>query len=128
MSEKSGDGRSLSERDRFWLEHHEAQVASGQTGKEYVVKHDLSLHAFYQGRKRLRSIGVLPPARTESAKTTVPVGSSRAVRFAKVAVSAPRAEERRLRIQLTNGIAMEWSGVAEVDAIVGLVERIRQLP
>ena len=125
MSEKSGDTRSLSDRDRFWLKHHEAQVASGQTGKAYVAKHDLSWHAFYQGRKRLRSIGVLPPARTESAKTP---GTSRAVRFAKVAVSAPRAEEPRLRIQLTNGIAMEWSGATEADAIVGLVERIRQLP
>jgi len=128
MSEKSRDGRSLSERDRFWLEHHEAQVASGQTGKEYVAKHDLSLHAFYQGRKRLRSIGVLPPARTEKTKTTVAVKASRAVRFAKVAVSAPRAEESRLRIQLTNGIAMEWSGVTEAGAIVELIERIRQLP
>jgi hypothetical protein len=125
MSEKIGDPRSLSERDRFWLEHHEAQVASEQTGKEYVAKHDLSLHAFYQGRKRLRAIGVLPPARGERAKTR---GASRAVRFAKIAVSAPRAEDPHLRIQLTNGIAMEWSGMTEADAIVGLVERMRQLP
>jgi len=125
MSEQNGDGRGLSERDRFWLEHHEAQVASGQTGKEYVAEHDLSLHAFYQGRKRLRSIGVLPPARARRAETPEP---SPAVRFAKVAVSAPRAEASRLRIQLTNGIAMEWSGVTEPGAIVELIERIRQLP
>jgi hypothetical protein len=125
MSEKSGDGRGLSERDRLWLEHHEAQVASGQTAKEYVAEHDLSLQAFYQGRKRLRSIGVLPPARAKSAKTP---GASQTVRFAKVAVSAPRAEESRLRIQLANGIAMEWSGVTEADAIVERVERLRQLP
>jgi hypothetical protein len=52
MSEKDGDGRGLSERDRFWLEHHEAQVASGQTGKEYVAEHDLSLHAPRRGTER----------------------------------------------------------------------------
>jgi hypothetical protein len=113
MSEKNGDGRGLT------------QVASGQTGKEYVAKHDLSLHAFYQGRKRLRSIGVLPPARARRGETPEP---SPAVRFAKVAVSAPHVQASRLRIQLTNGIAMEWSGVTEPGAIVELIERIRQLP
>jgi hypothetical protein len=128
MSEQRGDGRGLSERDRFWLEHHEAQVASGQSGKEYVAAHDLSLDAFYQGRKRLRAIGVLPPARAEGAKATAPVASSREVRFAKVAVSAPRAEGPRLRIELANGIAMEWSDVTEADPIVELIERIRALP
>jgi hypothetical protein len=125
MHEKSGDGRGLSERDRFRLEHHEAQVASGQRGKEYGAEHDLSLHVFDQGRKRLRSIGVLPPVRVKCAKTP---GASQAVRFGMVAVSAPRAEEPRLRIELTKGSAMEGSGVPEADVIVRRVERLRQLP
>ena len=124
---KSGEA-SLSERDRFWMKHHEAQVASGQSGKEYVAERDLSLQAFYQARKRLRAIGALSPARGGSGKSSAPGAGSRGVRFAKVAVSAPRAETSRLRIELANGIALEWSGAMEADPIVELIERIRQLP
>jgi hypothetical protein len=34
----------------------------------------------------------------------------------------------RLRIELANGIALEWSGATEAGPIVELIERIRQLP
>ena len=126
---KSESGRvALSERDRFWLKHHEAQVASGQSGKVYAAERELSLHAFYQARKRLRAIGALPPARAPVEKSAGASGSSRGVRFAKVAVSAPPMDVSRLRIALANGIALEWSGATEAGPIVELIERIRQLP
>jgi hypothetical protein len=32
-----GSGGVASERDRFWLKHHEAQVASGQDAKAYAA-------------------------------------------------------------------------------------------
>jgi hypothetical protein len=118
---------ALSERDRFWLKHHEAQVASGRNAKVYAAEQDLSLHAFYQGRKRLRAMGVLTPAR-ERQKNAAGVDESRqGVRFAKVAVMAPRTEGPRLRVELANGIAVEWAGGIEVGPVLELVERIAQL-
>jgi hypothetical protein len=51
-----------SERDRFWLDHQAAQRSSGQTAKKYAAAQDLSLHAFYQARKRLRALGLLDSA------------------------------------------------------------------
>jgi hypothetical protein len=44
MSKPEGEV-ALSERDRFWQEHHEAQVASGQSGKVYAAERDLPLPA-----------------------------------------------------------------------------------
>jgi hypothetical protein len=118
---------ALSERDRFWWKHHEAQVASGRNANVYAAEQDLSLHAFYQGRKRLRAIGVLSPAR-ERQKKAAGVGESRqGVRFAKVAVTAPRTEGPRLRVDLANGYAVEWAGSIEMGPVLDLVERIAQL-
>jgi len=128
MSESKSGEVSLSERDRFWMEHHEAQVASGQSGKEYVAERDLSLDAVYRARKRLRAMGALPPARTGSRKPAETHERGGPVRFAKVAVSAPRIEASSLRVELANGITLEWSGVTEAAPIVELIERVRQLP
>ena len=127
MSRKPAEGGevSLSDRDRFWLNHHEAQVASGQSGKTYVAERDLSLHAFDQARKRLRAIGALPPARARKQKALGELAPG--IRFAKVAVTAPRTETPRLRIELANGIAVEWSGSIEIGPVLALVERIAQL-
>lgn len=129
MSGTSEDRREveLSERDRFWMKHHEAQVASGQNGKVYAAAQDLSLQAFYQARKRLRAIGALPPAREQQKKAAVMGQSLQGVRFAKVAVTAPRTEVPRLRIELANGIAVEWAGAIEVGPVLDLIERIAQL-
>jgi hypothetical protein len=49
-----------SERDRFWLDHEAKIAASGQTAKQYAADQKLSLHALYQSRKRLRSLGLFP--------------------------------------------------------------------
>ena len=117
---------ALSERDGFWLRHHEAQVASGQNAKVYAAEQDLSLHAFYQGRKRLRAMGALSPARGRPKKAGVG-GSLQGVRFAKVAVTAPGTDAPRLRVELANGIAVEWAGSIEVGPVLDLVERIAQL-
>jgi hypothetical protein len=52
------------ERDRYWLAHESALAASGKTAKAYAADHELSLHAFYQARKRLRALGLLPAGRS----------------------------------------------------------------
>ena len=76
--------QELSERDRTWLAHHRAWLASGQTAVQYAALHGLSLTAFYQARYRLRQRGVGEGAgkrrRAASASPTsafVPIGNAR---------------------------------------------------
>ena len=108
-----------SERDRFWLKHHEAQVASGKDAKQYAASAGISVQALYQARRRLRACGLLPPIR---AKTTSPG-------FSKVSIPTPRAiEEPRFRIELPNGAVLEWSGAASVGPVGELIERMARLP
>ena len=64
--------RQPSERDQFWLDHEAAAAAAGQTSKEYAAVQGLSLHAFYQARKRLRALSLLAaaPGRRKPAGST----------------------------------------------------------
>ena len=114
-----GDRRAASERDCFWLKHHEAQVASGKDARQYAAAKGISVQALYQARKRLRARGLLAPGRAGSG----------APRFAKVAVRpSPGIEEPRFRIELSNGAVLEWSGAASVGPVADLVERMARLP
>jgi hypothetical protein len=112
--------RVASERDRFWLKHHEAQGESGKDAKAYAASAGVSVQALYQARKRLRAQGLLAPGRARS--------MTRA-RFSKVTVPAsPAIEEARFRITLPNGAVLEWSGAASVGPVGDLVERMARLP
>ena len=114
-----GDRRAASERDGFWLKHHEAQVASGKDAKQYAAWAGISVQALYQGRKRLRARGLLVPGRSGAG----------APRFAKVAVRPSAGiTEPRFRIELPNGAVLEWSGAASVGPVADLVERMALLP
>jgi hypothetical protein len=115
-----GSQRAASERDRFWLRHHEARGASGKDAKQYAASVGISVQALYQARKRLRAQGLLAPGRSKSTKT---------LRFSKVSVAAlPVIEEPRFRITLLNGAVLEWSGATSVGPVADLVERMARLP
>ncbi len=58
-----GDRGGASERECFWLKHHEAQAASGKDGKQYAASAGISVQALYQARRRLRARGLLAPGR-----------------------------------------------------------------
>ena len=110
------------ERDQFWLDHESAQGASGQTAKEYAAAQGLSLHAFYQARKRLRALGLLAAAPDRSN----PVGKrsrGKAVSFSKVAVT-PVVTDPRFRLELPGGMALEWSGGDVPESVAVLLERL----
>ena len=113
--------RQPTERDRFWLDHEAAQVASGQTAKEYAVVHGLSLHAFYQARKQLRAFGLLAaaPARSKAPRKR---SQGNGVSFSKIAVTA--ATDPRFRLELPGGMALEWSGGDVPDSVAVLLERL----
>ncbi len=110
------------ERDQFWLDHEAALAESGQTAKEYAVAQDLSLHALYQARKRLRSLGLLAPVRKGS---TLSRKRSRgnSVSFSKITV-APIVADPRFRLELPGGMALEWAGGDVPESVVVLLERL----
>ena len=110
------------ERDQFWLDHETAQGASGQTAKEYAAAQGLSLHAFYQARKRLRALGLLA-AVPDGRKPVRKRSRSKAVSFSKIAVT-PAATDPRFRLELPGGMALEWSGGDVPESVAVLLERL----
>ena len=100
--------QQLTERDQFWLDHETAQSASGQTAKEYAAAQGLSLHAFYQARKRLRALGLLA-AVPDRSKRVRKQSRSQAVSFSKIAVT-PASPDPRFRLELPGGMALECQG------------------
>ena len=49
------ESRGPTERDQYWLDHDSKLLASGLTAKAYAAENEISLHALYQSRKRLRA-------------------------------------------------------------------------
>ena len=112
-----------SERDRFWLDHEAAQAASGQTAKDYAAAQSLSLHAFYQARKRLRTLGLLAaPGRRVPARKRP---STKTLSFSKITV-APPPSASCFRIEVPGGASLEWSGGAVPESVIALLERLAQ--
>ena len=111
-----------SERDQSWLDHEVAQGASGQTAKEYAAAQGLSLHAFYQARKRLRALGLLAPAPDRS-KSVPKRPRGKSVSFSKIAVT-PAVTDPRFRLELPGGMALEWSGGDVPESVALLLERL----
>jgi hypothetical protein len=115
--------RRATERDQFWLDHEAALAASGLTTKAYAAEHELSFHAFYQARKRLRALGLLPPADPPD-KRTKKSAPREPVAFSKVEIRAPREAAGEFRLSLPNGFVLEWSGPELPEGLVGLLERL----
>ena len=118
-----GRTQEPTERDRYWLDHEAALAASGGTAKAYAAEHDLSLHALYQARKRLRSLGLLPAAGGKTRRQHKK-RSPQPVAFSKIALRSPEASPAEFRLSLPNGFVLEWSGAELPPAVVGLVERL----
>ena len=114
--------RQPSERDQYWLDHETAQVASGQTAKEYAAAEGFSLHAFYQARKRLRALGLLAaaPGRSKPAEKR---SRGKAVSFSKIGVR-PVVADPRFRLELPGGMALEWSGGDVPESVIVVLERL----
>ncbi len=111
---------SLTDRDRYWLGQLGACEKSGLTSKAYARKHRLSIHALYQARKRLRSLGALAAGVERAAKA----GPRRSSGFARVEVSA--APRPRYRVRLPNGALVEWEGASGPDLalVLGAVSQL----
>jgi hypothetical protein len=113
---------TLTERDRYWLGHHEACEKSGLSAKAYARKHRLSIHGLYQARKRLRGLGALAAAGSRPSRTKPKAGASRG--FARVEVAA--VPKPRYRVRLSNGALVEWEGApgADLAEVLGTVSQL----
>ncbi len=117
------DSPTATERDRFWLDHEAALASSGQTAKAYAAEQEVSLHALYQARKRLRALGLLAKRRTRGVHATA---SPKTVGFSQVEWVPPRGSQPDFRLCLPNGVVLEWSGAEWPSPVVELVERLTQ--
>jgi hypothetical protein len=95
-------GATLTERQRYWLEHVRACEASGKTVAEYASEQGFSAQALYAGKKLLVRKGVLP--------------RTRPLRFQRVQVAGvPVGNE--WRIQLPNGVTVSCSGAVDAGSL-----------
>ncbi len=90
---------TLTDRQRYWLEHVQACEASGKSMVEYAASQDIAVRDMYAGKKVLVNKGALP--------TTQPT------RFQRVQVMEAAASNQ-WRIGLPNGVSVAFVG--EVDA------------
>lgn len=118
------DDREPTERDRYWLDHEGKLSASGLTAKAYATEHALSLHAFYQSRKRLRALGLIK--RPRAVRREKENREAKPMAFSKVEVASPRRAGLDFRLSLPNGVVLEWSGGELPSAVIDLVERLTQ--
>ena len=105
------------------LDHEAVIKASGESAKAYAAKHELSLHALYQARKRLRAMGLLDAARRRRSDCKP---AMRPASFSKVELTTPRTARAEFRLSLPNGLVLEWSGSELPLPVVELVERLTQ--
>ena len=99
------DESSLSERQRFWLEHVRQCEASGQTVKAYAAEHELSAVSLYSYRKRFGATRSATPrlVRAQVASTTLPC-----------------------RVHLRNGLVVEFGvGDGELGNVLRTLSELR---
>jgi len=94
----------------------------GDDGQGLSAEQKLSLHAFYQARKRLRALGFLPPGRPRTVRP-----KAKAPAFSKLELLSPRRSGADFRLGLPNGLTFEWSGSELPSPVVDLLERLIQL-
>ena len=99
--DKAEEG-TLTERQRYWLNHIRACEASGKSIADYAVDHAINVKTMYAGKKMLVKKGILP--RTHSNRF-------QRAQLTHVAVS------HDWRIQLPNGVLVTFSGAVEAQTL-----------
>jgi len=105
-------GSSLTEHQRKWLERLRACEASGKSFTEYSAEHGFPVRELYDAKKTLVNKGVLPRTR-----------KSRFQRVQKAAVAA----DTKWRIQLPNGVMVEFSGAVDGGALSSVLTMVARL-
>ena len=97
---------TLTDRQRFWLEHIQACEAAGKSIVEYAAEHGVHVRAMYSGKKMLVNKGVLPATQPS--------------RFQRVRVLAATASNQ-WRIGLPNGVLVAFAGEVDAQALTAIL-------
>ena len=92
---------SLTDRQRYWLQHLGACEASGQTTIDYARTHGIKVRSLYAARKALAEKGRLPPTPSRFQRVKVATGPAADVGLAQ------------WQVQLPNGVAVSFTGEVE---------------
>lgn len=103
---------TLSDRDRYWLEHVQASEASGKRMTDYATEHGLSVRAMYDGKRQLVKKGVLPRTHQN--------------RFQRVRVVDPVVDSE-WRIQLPNGVSVVFAGAVDARSLATVLNTVAAL-
>jgi len=93
------ESKTLTERQRYWLEQLQACEASRKTIADYATEHGIARQAMYAGKKMLVKKGVLP--------------RTRRARFQRAQVVEGVTVGSEWRIELPNGVAVAFSGAVD---------------
>ncbi len=102
---------SLTDKQRFWLDHLRACERSGQSMSQYAKAHELNVTAFYNWKATLRRKGVLGEAPAASRL------------FRKAHVVDGRALGR-CRVVLPTGLTLEFDNSTEPSWVAELVRAL----
>lgn len=104
--------QGLTERQRYWLEQIRACEGSGKTVAEYAAAHGFDARAMYAGKKILVKKGMLPATR------------QRRFQRAQVVAAVSGSE---WRIQLPNGISVDFSGPVDAGTLSTVLNTVASL-
>ena len=105
-------GSSLTEHQRKWRRRLQACEASGKSFKEYAGEHSFPVRELYDAKKTLVNKGVLP--RTQQK------------RFQRVQTATVSADTK-WRIQLPNGVSVEFCGVVDSGSLSSALTTVARL-
>ncbi len=102
----------LTDRQRYWLEQIKACEASGKSVAAYAAEHGIEARAMYGAKKVLVKKGVLP--RTQGVCFQ---------RAATISISS----DNEWRIQLPNGVSVDFSGTVDAGALATILNTVASL-
>jgi len=106
------EGTRLTEHQRHWLEQIQACEASGKSVVAYASEHGYPVRAMYDAKKALVRKGVLP--------------RTRRARFQRVQAAAVTVSGE-WRIQLPNGVAVDFSGTVDAGSLSTVLNTVARL-
>ncbi len=103
---------SLTERQRYWLQHIQACEAEGKNLSEYAAAQGIAVQALYAGKSILVKKGVLPAVRS--------------ARFQRVQVLDAHPDSQ-WRIGLPNGVSVAFVGEVDCGSLSTVLSAVAAL-
>jgi hypothetical protein len=97
---------------------------SGESLKAYAARRGISVHSLYQAKKMARQQGLLPPHRSQKAKSSR-TKSVRPPQFVEAtAVVSTRPPSAAWRVRFAGGEILESNTPLDVEAALRLIESL----